>query len=226
VPQYSQPPQYGQQAPYLGQQLYRRPPPPKKKAGRRILGFGCLGIVAIFVLVVIGVAVSGSKANSTVNTTAAGTHAARAAAGASSAASKPAGVGDAIDLSDSSGDKIAVTMVKTDANAAATDGFSTPPAGDKYYGVQVQIKDVGSIAWSDSPSNCMVVKDGKGQQFQTDIVQSISSGSLMSATVNLAAGDSALGWIVFDVLTGNTMTAVQFTPDSGTSSDTGQWSIG
>jgi hypothetical protein len=161
---------------------------------------------------------------STVSTTAVSTAKATAAA-APAAAQKPAGLGAAIDVTDTSGDKIAVTLVAVDPKTQATDGFSTPDAGDSYYAAQIQIKDVGSTAWSDDPSNCLVVKDGKGQEFQTTTVESISSGPLMNDTVNLAAGGTSLGWLVFEVPTGDQVTQVQFTPDSGMGEDTAQWSV-
>jgi hypothetical protein len=187
-------------------------------------------VLAIAAVAASGLLLAGCKTTSTVSTTAANTGGAKASAAAApattAAASKPAGLGDAIDLTDASGDKIAVTVVKIDSKAEATDGFSTPPAGDAYYAAQIQIKNVGSSAYSDSPSNCLVVKDGKGQAFQPDLVQSASSGPLMATTVNLAAGDTALGWVVFDVATGDTVTNVEFTVDSGMGSDSGEWSIG
>lgn len=170
----------------------------------------------------------GSLGKSTVNTNAANTGAAqstgKAAAGGSQGAKK-AGLGDTIDVSDLSGVKLAVTLVKVDAKAKSTDGFSEPPAGDQYYAAQVRIKNIGSSAWSDSPSNCLQVKDGKGQTFQTDILSSVSSGPMMAATTNIAPGDSTLGWVVFDVAKGDTVTTVQFTPLSGMGDDTAQWSL-
>jgi len=171
---------------------------------------------------------------STVNTSAANTPAAHGTAksggsgtgsGGGKSSSKPAGLGDTIDVSDETGVKLAVTLLKVDANVKATDGISTPPAGDVYYAVQVRIKNTASSAWSDAPSNCMVVKDAQGQTFQTDVVASISSGPQMAAAVNLASGDSALGWIVFDVTKGDKVTQVQFTPLSGIGDDTAQWSL-
>ena len=167
------------------------------------------------------------SAGSTVSTTAVSSTKAKATAAAAPAAvQKPAGLGATIDVTDISGDKLAVTLVAVDPKTQATDGFSTPDAGDSYYATQIQIKDVGSTAWSDAPSNCLVVKDGKGQEFQTTIVQSISSGPLMDDTVNLAAGSTSLGWVVYEVPTGDQITQVQFTPDSGMGDDTAQWSLG
>lgn len=150
----------------------------------------------------------------------------KAAAPGTKAPARPAGLGATITVTDESGVDLAVTLEKTDAAAKATDGFSTPDHGDQYYAAQFEIKDVGSAAWSDSPSNCVVVKDGKGQTFQSTIVQSVSSGPLMAGTANIAPGDSALGWIVFEVPEGDRVTAVQFTPLSGMGSDTAQWAAG
>lgn len=260
-PNYGQPPQFGDQAPYTGQQTpWAQPPgqapqfgaqpsqfgvqppqqatfagypqpqpqPPKKNTGLKIAGFGCLGVVAVVVIVVIAAVAVGSKNGTSVNTTAANTAAAKAAGGAAPATSAKqhaAGLGDTVDVTDESGDKLAVTLKKVDARAAATDGFSSPDSGDQYYAAQFEIKNVGSTAWSDAPSNCTVVKDGKGQTFQSTIIESISSGPMMADTANLAAGDSALGWIVFEVPKGDTVTTVQFTPLSGMSDDTAQWGL-
>jgi Domain of unknown function (DUF4352) len=165
---------------------------------------------------------------SSVNTSPANTPAAKStakSAAANAPSSKAAGLGDTIDVSDEAGNKLAVTLLKIDANTKDTDGYSTPPSGDAYYAAQVRIKNVGSAAWSDSPSNCMVVKDAKGQAFQTGIVLSISSGPLLPTAVTIAPGDSALGWIVFNVTKGDKVTQVQFTPLSGMGNDTAQWSL-
>lgn len=188
--------------------------------------------LAIAAVAASGLLLAGCKTTTaTVTTTAANTGAATAktsstTAASSAAAAQSATVGGTINVTDDEGDKLAVTLVKVDASASATDGFSSPDAGDQYYAAQFSIKDVGSTAWSDAPSNCAVVKDGKSQSFQSTIVQSISSGPLMGTTVNLGAGDSALGWIVFEVPTGDKVATVQFTPDSGMGSNTAQWSIG
>lgn len=227
-------PQYGEQPPQTGWQQqarsgqyagYRQPQPPKR-TGRKIAGFGCLGAIVVAVIVVIAAVAAGSKDDTGVNTTAAGSSGTAAAKASNAAApGKPAGLGATIDVTDATGNQLAVTLEKVDAKAVATDGFSEPDAGDQYYAAQFEIKDVGSGAWSDAPSNCTVVKDGSGQTFESAIVQSISSGPLMADTANLAVGDSVLGWIVFEVPKGDTVTTIQFTPDSGMADSTAQWSL-
>jgi hypothetical protein len=221
-------PQFGgqppQQVPYVG---FQQQPPPKKSSGLRAAGLGCLGVLMIATVVVVAVAVAGTKSGTGVNTTAVGSGSTSAAKATSAAATanKPAGLGATIDVTDSSGDELAVTLVKVDAEATATDGFSSPRSGNQYYAAQFEIKDVGSSAWNDAPSNCTVVKDVKNQTFQSTIVEAISSGPLMSTTANIAAGDSTLGWIVFEVPKGDAVTKIQFTPDSGMADSTAQWSL-
>lgn len=161
----------------------------------------------------------------TVTTTAANTTAGTVKASAAAAA-KPAGLGATIDVTDSSGTKLAVTLVKVDAKAQSTDGFSTPSSGDQYFAAQFRIQDVSGAAWSDAVDNCVKVGDKAGQQFQSDIVSSISSGPLFADTVDLAVGGSSLGWVVFDVPSGDAVTLVQFTPDSGMADSTAQWTLG
>jgi hypothetical protein len=236
-PQWAQPPgqgpQFGglppQQAPYAG---FQQPQPPKKNTGLKVAGFGCLGVVVIGAIAIVAVALAGAKTGNSVNTTAAGAASSASSdvtTGAKSASAaapnQPAGLGATIDVTDFSGDKLAVTLVKVDPKVTSTDGFSSPNSGDQYYAAQFEIKDVGSTAWSDAPSNCTVIKDGKSQTFQSTIVASISSGPLMATTVNIAAGDSTLGWIVFEVPSGDAVTTVQFTPDSGMATSTAQWKL-
>lgn len=178
----------------------------------------------------VGLLLAGCQPSSTVSTTAANTGSTKAGATAASAttaaaAAKPAGLGDTIDVTgDASGEKLAVTLVKVDPKARSTDGFSSPPAGDAYFAAQIRIKNIGTVAYSDSADNCLAVKDGKGQSFQTDLVSSVSSGPTMDQ-LNIAPGDTSLGWVVFDVPTGDAVTQVQFTEDSGMGGDTAQWSI-
>lgn len=173
-----------------------------------------------------GLLLAACDPTTTVSTSAANTGgAATGAAKTSAAATKPAGLGDTIDVTDLQGAKLAVTLEKVDAKTTATDGFSTPDSGKQYYAAQFQIKNVGGTAWSDAVDNCAKVGDASGQQFQTDIVSSISSGAMFPDTVNLAAGGVSLGWVIFQVPTGDKVTQVQFTPDSGMGESTAQWSL-
>jgi len=88
--QYPQQPQWG--AP---QQPQWTPPPPKRRSVGKILGFGCLGIIGLFVIIAIAaVATSsgGSKTSSSASTTASSSSTAKAAGGKpASGKTKPGG---------------------------------------------------------------------------------------------------------------------------------------
>lgn len=143
-----------------------------------------------------------------------------------SSKSKPAQLGDTIAIAGQlDGEKIAVTLVKVDPHARATDGFSSPSAGDRYYAVQFRIKNVGSTSFSDAINNDVTVQDALSQSYQTTIVTSISSGPMFGDTTTIASGGTALGWVVLEVKAHAKITQAQFTTDSGMGS-TGQWRIG
>jgi len=162
----------------------------------------------------------------TVSTQAAPASGASSSTALAASSAAPAGLGATIDVTgDSAGEKLAVTLVKVIASAQGSDQFNTPPAGDVFFAAQFQIVNIGTVAYSDSPDNCVVAKDAAGQSFQTD-VSTIAEGVGFNGTVNLAPGDKALGYEVFDAPKGDAVTQVQYTPDSGFSSDTAQWTIG
>jgi uncharacterized protein DUF4352 len=126
------------------------------------------------------------------------------------------------------------------ATTKATDQFSTPPRpvtdtsidGFKLAGAadagqiaaQFRLVNTGSATYSIAPDNDSVALDAKVQQYQTDIVESISAGPLFADQLNVQPGGTALGWIVFDVPPATTITAAQFTLDSSFG-NTGQWAV-
>jgi hypothetical protein len=170
APQYGQQapypgqPQYGQQAPYPGQQPYQQPPtPPKKKTGRKIAGFGCLGIVAIFVLVAIVTAVGGTKAANTAAsaatpTSAAATTAAHGAAPASAAPAAPAASQAPVaqqvvfKCTGSAPDGVNITYGPegTNDSASSLPFTTTVPlnSGAQYYNVTAQLQGSGQVSCS------------------------------------------------------------------------------
>jgi len=163
---------------------------------------------------------------STVSTTAANTTAATKAA--ASPSQKPAGLGDAINLKGvNAGDEIQVTVVKIVDPDTSTDQFSTPDSGDRFVSVEFQIVDNGTNAYQDDPNNDATVKDAAGQAFQPDLeVDTTSAGPQMDSSTDLAPGDKALGYITFDVPTGDKVTTVQYALNGGMAGTVGEWSVG
>lgn len=159
---------------------------------------------------------------STVNTTAQSSGPA-VTMSASTAAPKAAGLGGTIAVAGFGGEKLDVTLVRVFPDAKGADEFTTPAAGKVFYAAQLRIVNAGAKAYSDSPDNSVVLKDASGQQFQSDLA-SVTDGQSFGS-VNLAAGDSVLGVVVFQVPSGDKPVKLQFTPDSGMADHTAQWNL-
>jgi hypothetical protein len=149
-----------------------------------------------------------------------------AAAPKAKAKAAAAKVGDTIAAKGFDGESADVTVVKVVDNPRAADEFSTPDSGKRFYAVQFRIKDTGSKAYSDSPSIGAEVVDSKGQSYDSDFINDTKAGPSFPATVNIAHGDSRLGFITFQVPKGAKITQIQFSLDDGMSDQTAQWNVG
>jgi Domain of unknown function (DUF4352) len=149
------------------------------------------------------------------------------AGGTAKGTAKTAGIGSAITLNgNGTGEAMSVTVVKVMADAKPGGTISTgPQSGDRLYAVQFRLKDTGSAAYSDSPSNGATVTDSSGQSYQSSL-DTVAGCQAFADTENIAPGGSGLGCIVFEVPKAAKITGIQFTLDSGMGPDTGQWKIG
>lgn len=137
------------------------------------------------------------------------------APGTGGPAARPASIGSTISIKGlEDGNRIDVMAVKIVSDAAGSDDMSTPKAGYRYVAVQFRIHNTGAKAYSDSPSNGAKVLDTQGQTYDSTIADT-TAGQNFSASTNIAPGDSALGFIVFEVPVNATIAKVQFGTDSG-----------
>lgn len=144
----------------------------------------------------------------------------------STPAKKTATIGTPITLKGQRpGEQVQVTVVKVVNPAPAANEFSAADSGKQIVGVQVKIVNTGSISYSDAPDNDAKLKDAAGQQYDVAIGKDTGAGAMLGSDVKLAPGDSALGFVDFEVPTGTTLQTFQFTPDSSFAPDTGQWSL-
>ena len=215
---YSQPPGEPPRQAYAPSYPY----PPRRRswpARHKILaaGVGALGLLAA-VSVLAALAGSGDH---TVSTT--GQPAASTSPAATSHAT--ARVGSAITLAGTtSGEKMTVTVTRVTRNARPASEFDVPDQGSRLYAVQFRLANTGSAAYSDSPSNGAVVTDAAGQSYQASVFAAAGCQPF-PGTENIAAGQSGLGCVVFQVPARAVITAVQFTLDSGFGPQTGQWDV-
>ncbi|MFD5431568.1 MULTISPECIES: DUF4352 domain-containing protein [unclassified Kitasatospora] len=166
------------------------------------------------------------------------TEAKQTAAATGSEAAKPAGdkpadtgkapakLGDTIALKGNDpADTADVTLVKVVDNAEGEDEFTHPADGKRFVSVQFRIKASGKKAYSDVPGNSAKVVDAQGQAFGSTIADT-KAGPGFQVPANIAPGESALGFVTFEVPKDAKLDKAQFGLDSGFAPQTGQWKLG
>lgn len=200
-------------------------PPPGRRSwprSHKVLT-ALISVFGFFVIIVI--ATVAGTASHTVTTGQAGSTSSGTPSAASSASSSTARIGSVIMLTGNDpGEKMAVTVTRIISHARPASEFDALGSGKRLYAVQFRLHDIGSAAYSDSPSNGAAVVDSSGQSYQSALGDVAGCESFPGAE-NIAAGDSGLGCIVFQVPAGAKITNVQFTLDSGMGPQTGQWDI-
>lgn len=142
----------------------------------------------------------------------------------SSDQSQQAGVGDTLTLTGNGGEKVAVTIDQVmDPLAVGPDDQAD--SGQRFVGVQLTLKNVGSVVYSDSPSNGATLLSNTNEQAQGEIVTGGPCGNDFQSSVNIAPGDTEQGCVPFEMPTGQNPSSFQFTLSSGFADQTGQWSL-
>ena len=109
--------------------------------------------------------------------------------------------------------------------AKPADEYQKPAAGHRWVAIQFQLKNIGTAAYDDSPSNGAKVIDDKDQQFLAEIATDTAAGPSLPGNVKIAPGKPAVGFITFEVPTSSKVTATQFTLNSGFGPETGEWTL-
>ena len=134
-------------------------------------------------------------------------------------------VGDTLHLTGfKSGEALDVTVTKVVEPAHPKDSFFKPSAGDHLVAVQFRLKNTGTSAYDDSPSNGATVIDKDGQRFSESFNDS-TAGPSFPGSVNISPGKAALGFVTFEVPNTARVVTVQFSMDSGFSDDVGEWQV-
>lgn len=97
--------------------------------------------------------------------------------------------------------------------------------GQRFIGVQVTLKNVGSVAYSDSPSNGATLISDTHEQAQSQIVTGGPCGNGFQSSTNITPGDTQQGCLPFELPQGQSPGTFQFTLNSGFADQTGQWSL-
>ncbi|WP_416967538.1 DUF4352 domain-containing protein [Streptomyces sp. 4F14] len=140
-------------------------------------------------------------------------------------ASSDGKIGDTLSLTGSSGDeKLDVTLVKVVDPARAKDSYSQPDSGNRLVAVQFRLKNTGSDVYSDAPSNGASIIDQDNQRFDTTSTLT-TAGADFPAHVIIRPGNTALGYLSFEVPDNSRVGTVQFSMNSGYSDDIGEWTV-
>jgi hypothetical protein len=133
-------------------------------------------------------------------------------------------LGDTAVVTDSSGDKYSVQLLRVTDPAAGADQYSQPDNGKHFTGVTFKVT-VLSGKLDDSADNC-VTSIGTDNQGYTTSVQNLAVGTDFSnGQIKLAAGESMTGTVNIAVPNGVHLTTVKWTPDSGFAGSTATWTV-
>lgn len=145
---------------------------------------------------------------------------------ASSPSAPAAAVGDTINLAGvQASEQMAVTLVVVADPAQPTTDLDEPEGGKRLVGVQLKLNNIGTAVYQDSPENSATLIDADGQRFNSTLVSEITAGPVFPGSVTIAAGDRAVGFVVFEIPTHSAATRLQFALNSGFAPQTGQWRL-
>lgn len=120
------------------------------------------------------------------------------------------------------GSKIQVTALKV-VNTKPTDQLLTVDQGKRLLAVQFKLVNTGTAPYADAPGNGAKVVDAQGQQYAAAIMFfDIGAGPMLPASMKIAPGHRALGYLAFQVPKSAKVSQVQFAMDSGFG-ETAQW---
>lgn len=141
-----------------------------------------------------------------------------------SSAPKKARLGDTVNISDQK-TSLAVTLVKIVDPAKGADEFTVPDAGKHFVAVQIKVVNTGKAVYSDDPQADVKVKNAAGETMSIAFATT-TAGADMPLSVDLTPGDTALGFVDFQVPDGQKIAQVQYAVISFRGDNVAQWTLG
>jgi hypothetical protein len=123
----------------------------------------------------------------------------------------------------SSGEEIEATV--TSYKDSLTTEIDKPSSGNRFVGVELKLKNVGSKPYSDAPSNGATLLTAAGRQAKGAIIGSGECSESFTASVKLAPSEAQEGCIAFEMPEGETAAKFQWTAASGFAGETAEWSL-
>ncbi|MEW2527754.1 DUF4352 domain-containing protein [Streptomyces sp. NPDC047071] len=142
------------------------------------------------------------------------------------AAPSAAALGTTLSLSGiQSGERLDVTALKVVDPATGANAYLGPDSGNRFVAVRFRLENTGDGPYKDSPSNGAQLIDTVGQRFDASWVAETTAGPSFPGSVTLSSGDTALGYVTFELPRTARPEKVQFAMDSGFSDDVGVWDL-
>jgi hypothetical protein len=134
-----------------------------------------------------------------------------------------AAIGDTITLNGTDDGLVMDVTLMEVIDPAKAQRYFGPGKNERLVAVRLRVENVGTLPYSDSPSNGAVLIDTADQAYDASIFDSAAGPALGSAKI--APGDARVGLITFEVSKGTTVAGFQLTLDSGFGPETGQWEL-
>ena len=134
-----------------------------------------------------------------------------------------AGVGDLITLGAS--DSTLKIRLKGVIDPLPVGDYDSARAGHRFVGVEFAVKNMGPEPYSDALSNGSAIILRGGSQSDPTLVSGGPCGNDFGVDVKIAADDTRVGCIAFEVPDRKHLRSFQFTPQSGFGDETGQWEL-
>jgi hypothetical protein len=135
--------------------------------------------------------------------------------------------GRSLDLNGSfDGQRIRVTFLRLVNDATPKDAFmDAPSSGKRLVATQFRVKNIGSFIYVVSATSVAHVVDTKGHTYDSKFLfEDLREGKIFSGAIDLSAGESAVGYIGFEVPKNARIKKVEFSATSG-GGQTGTWTF-
>lgn len=146
-------------------------------------------------------------------------------------ASKPGGarhelsIGDGATLKGEKPDEDLYVTLLAYKETISSGEYDTPEEGMKYVGVTLKLTNIGTVPYSDAPSNGATILGPTGRQGKSAVIESGECSEGFAVSVKIAPGESQEGCIPFEIPQDETAAKLQWTPSSGFGEETAEWSL-
>jgi hypothetical protein len=134
---------------------------------------------------------------------------------------KKAGIGDSITLAGSDA-KISVKLLGIRDPLSAGD-YDQPDSGKRYVGIMIEMANVGTTTYKDSPGNGATIIYGNDEQASNTLVVGGPCAGSFANDVRIAPGAKRRGCIPFELPKSRKAKMLQFALDSGFADEDGEW---